>query len=98
MNGQRRRRYFAAGCSFTIAESRRGDWVVVATAAGFFGSKRASWEQTQMRAAVLATGVVQSVNPRPVGHTAGTLDPFTWLEGEPRRREEGEHGGSAPKG
>ena len=46
MNGQRRRRYFAAGCSFTIAESRRGDWVGVATAAHYFESRRVSAESS----------------------------------------------------
>ena len=46
MNGQRRHRYFAAGRSFTIAASRRGDWVVIRTAAHYFESKRVSAESS----------------------------------------------------
>ena len=51
MNGQRRRRYFAAGCSFTIVESRRGDWVVSERAASFFWNRiNSSWPGAKQNA------------------------------------------------
>ena len=66
MNGQRRRRYFAAGCSFTIAESRRGDWVGVATAAHYFESKRVSAESSAKCGRLFwPLGRFSLVNPRP---------------------------------
>ena len=69
MNGQRRRRYFAAGCSFTIAESRRGDWAVIRTAASFLESKRVLLESKRKCGRLfwpLQTWVVQSGESAPV--------------------------------